>query len=120
MTKAIVLGNGESRKNVNYRRDYSDYFVIGCNGAFKEDVDALVCNDAYMQYIIYDTGYCKDHACFFSEWTPIPIDIVDSVVESMGLPVIHNKNKRKNNNSCTAGIVFTAPKHILYLSLIHI
>lgn len=93
MSRAIVLGNGESRKNIDYRSEYSDSFVIGCNGAYKEDIDALVCTDAYMQHLIYETGYCKDHLCFFSEWDPIPAYAVDAIAASFNKPIIQNEKE---------------------------
>ena len=39
---AIILGNGESRKGIDYRKEYPGVFVYGCNGAYKEKPDALV------------------------------------------------------------------------------
>ena len=69
---AVILGNGESRIGVDYRKEYPDAFVYGCNGAYREEPDALICTDVYMQHLIYKTGYCKDHLCYFSEWDPIP------------------------------------------------
>tara|TARA_B100000282_G_C31496064_1_gene382625 strand:+ start:35 stop:625 length:591 start_codon:yes stop_codon:yes gene_type:complete len=101
-TRAIILGNGESRKDFDYRSNYSDAFVIGCNGAYKESVDALVCTDSYMQHLIYETGYCKNHLCFFSEWDPIPEFAVETIAASFNKPIIQNE-KGSSTNAQVAG-----------------
>lgn len=93
---ALILGNGESRLGVNYREEYPGAFVYGCNGAYKESPDALICSDIYMQHIIYKTGYCKDNLCYFSEWAPVPSGAAEYLVMALkengnGLPVIENR-----------------------------
>lgn len=91
---AIILGNGESRLGANYREKYPGAFVYGCNGAYKESPDALICSDIYMQHIIYKTGYCKDNLCYFSEWTPVPSGAAEHIIMALkenGLPVIENR-----------------------------
>lgn len=90
MKTAIILGNGESRQGVDYRKEYPDAVVYGCNGAYQEDVDRLVCVDIYMQHLIYESGYCKDNPCYFNQWDPLPKDVVKPIAQSMGLPVIAN------------------------------
>jgi len=90
---ALILGNGESRLGVNYREEYPGAFVYGCNGAYKESPDALICSDIYMQHIIYKTGYCKDNLCYFSEWTPVPSGAAEHIIMALkenGLPIIEN------------------------------
>ena len=91
---ALILGNGESRLGVNYREEYPGAFVYGCNGAYKESPDALICSDIYMQHIIYKTGYCKDNLCYFSEWAPVPSGAAEHIIMALkenGLPVIENR-----------------------------
>jgi len=90
---ALILGNGESRLGVNYREEYPGAFVYGCNGAYKESPDALICSDIYMQHIIYKTGYCKDNLCYFSEWAPVPSGAAEHIIVALkenGLPIIEN------------------------------
>lgn len=89
--QAIILGNGESRKGFDYRKEYPNAFVIGCNGAYKEKPDILVCTDCYMEHIIYDTGYCIDNMCCFTEWDKLPEDIVEYMCESIGKPIVQNE-----------------------------
>jgi len=85
--KALILGNGESRKGFDYRKEYPNAFVYGCNGAYKEEPDALIVTDIAMQQIVYDTGYCKNHVCYFSQWNPIPGDLVENLIESLDKPI---------------------------------
>ena len=90
---ALILGNGESRLGVNYREEYPGAFVYGCNGAYKESPDALICSDIYMQHIIYKTGYCKDNLCYFNECAPVPSGAAEHIIMALkenGLPVIEN------------------------------
>lgn len=94
----IILGNGESRMGVNYRKEYPDAFVYGCNGAYKEKPDALVCVDVYMQHIIYKSGYCKENLCYFSEWETLPGDEGYMLAKQLGKPVI--SNDREDRQTC--------------------
>ena len=99
--KAVILGNGLSRKNTDYRKSFPDAHVYGCNGAYNEDIDFLVCVDIYMQHIIYESGYCKDNTCYFNEWTTLPTAIVGNLVAMLQyeseyeLPLIYNPRKDK-------------------------
>lgn len=92
---AVILGNGESRIGVDYRKEYPDAFVYGCNGAYREEPDALICTDVYMQHLIYKTGYCKDHLCYFSEWDPIPEEVVDAYMSETFGTIIQNERTTK-------------------------
>lgn len=93
---AVILGNGESRIGVDYRKEYPDAFVYGCNGAYREEPDALICTDVYMQHLIYKSGYCKEHLCYFSEWDPIPEEVVDAYLKETFGQVIQNERTTKN------------------------
>ena len=93
---AVILGNGESRIGVDYRKEYPDAFVYGCNGAYREEPAALICTDVYMQHLIYKSGYCKDHLCYFSEWDPIPEEVVDAYLKETFGQVIQNERTTKN------------------------
>jgi hypothetical protein len=49
MSRAIVVGNGESRRSVNLESYRSEYTLIGCNGIHRDTtVDHLVCCDRRM------------------------------------------------------------------------
>ena len=96
--KCIILGNGNSRLGFDYREEYPGAFVIGCNGAFKESPDALVCNDVKMQHIIYKSGYCENNLCLFSQWEPLPGYIGMLLAEQLGNPVV--SNEKDDRTSC--------------------
>ena len=97
---AVILGNGESRKGIDYRKEYPNAVVYGCNGAYREDVDRLVCVDIYMQHLIYESGYCKDNICYFNQWEPIDGMVVESIAQSIGLPI---KQNERTENACVRG-----------------
>jgi hypothetical protein len=104
----VILGNGESRLGVNYREKYPGAFVYGCNGAYKERPDVLVCSDIYMQHLIYKTGYCKDNLCYFSEWAPIPSGAAEHIISALkgeGLPVIQNTRDTTYGLSRTQAVI---------------
>jgi len=92
---AVILGNGESRIGFDYRKEYPDAFVYGCNGAYREEPEALICTDVYMQHLIYKTGYCKDHLCYFSEWDPIPEEVVDAFLRETFGQIIQNERTKQ-------------------------
>ena len=49
MTSAVVIGNGESRKQVDISLLRKDNILVGCNAIHRElDVDHLVCVDRRM------------------------------------------------------------------------
>ena len=68
MITAVVLGNGSSRKGFDYRKEYPNATVYGCNGAYIEDIDVVVCNDVLRQKNIFDSGFCEKGVCVFGEW----------------------------------------------------
>ena len=48
LNKALVIGNGESRKNINLEQ-YANYTLIGCNAIHRDIiVDHLICCDRRM------------------------------------------------------------------------
>lgn len=49
MSKAVVIGNGESRRSVNLENYRSEYTLIGCNALHRDiTVDHLICCDRRM------------------------------------------------------------------------
>ena len=49
MSKALVIGNGESRKNLDLNSLKIDYILVGCNAIHRDlTVDHLVCCDRRM------------------------------------------------------------------------
>ena len=117
--KAIILGNGESRIGFDYRKEFPNAFVYGCNGAYKEEPDALVVTDVGMQPIVYNTGYCRDHLCYFPEWEPIPGDMVPMLVESMGNTNVVENERGDRISAVVSGHAaspYTGSQHITYVT----
>ena len=49
LSKALVIGNGESRRFVNLEKYKQDYILIGCNAIHRDiNVDHLICCDQRM------------------------------------------------------------------------
>ena len=65
--KHYVYGNGESRKGFTV----SNYDGIswGCNALYRDAVvDNLVVMDYGMQGEVYNSGYVKEHKCWFADF----------------------------------------------------
>jgi len=70
--RAIVLGNGESRRGIDIPDDCD---VWGTNWACKEmPLDFLVSTDITCQHLIYRTGYCNDNTAYYLDWDPLGSD----------------------------------------------
>lgn len=73
MTRVFVLGNGESRKNINLKGLKSIGKVYGCNALYRDFTpDALVCVDGGMIHEVYSSGYCSKNKTYARGWTKLP------------------------------------------------
>ena len=78
--KAVVIGNGESRKWFTEKQYEVDAVTWGCNAIYRDVlVDNLVAVDYGMQQEIYDSGYCLENpewpeqgCCHFANWSVLP------------------------------------------------
>ncbi len=60
MPKAVVIGNGESRRQLNLE-NYKDYTLIGCNAIHRDlKIDHLICCDRRMAAEATDNTETKD------------------------------------------------------------
>ena len=108
MSKALVIGNGESRAwfNPSPRSRILDNSVVtwGCNAIYRDGyVHNLVAVDYAMQQEIYDSGYCLDDPKYdelkvvhFANWTPLPADVADVMFMGYDIPeeFIHRSKNR--------------------------
>ena len=70
--RAVVLGNGESRRGIDIPDDCD---VWGTNWACKElTLDYLVSTDVACQHLIYRAGYCNDTPTYYLDWYPLGSD----------------------------------------------
>jgi len=112
MTKAVVFGNGESRKwadNVlTFDRHDKDVVTWGCNAIYRDMwVDNLVAVDFPMQQEIYTADLLEgqfttgDTMRFhFTNWSPVPAEIADMMFMGYDIPesFIH-KTERVGNHT---------------------
>ena len=83
MKNVYVLGNGESRKNIDVNHLRTLGKVYGCNAIYRDTkVDVLVCIDDGISHEVYTSGYAKDNICYLKDWSPLPAEILNSFVHT--------------------------------------
>tara|TARA_B110000196_G_scaffold222639_1_gene191703 strand:- start:452 stop:1279 length:828 start_codon:yes stop_codon:yes gene_type:complete len=112
MSKALVIGNGESRAwfNPSPRSRILDNSVVtwGCNAIYRDGyVHNLVAVDYAMQQEIYDSGYCLDDLKYgntkvvhFANWTPLPADVADVMFMGYDIPEAFIHKSRNRTDQC--------------------
>ena len=69
MSKVLIYGNGESRKNWDITKTYKGFETWGCNAIYRDcTVDTLVGIDYGIQQEIYKSGYANKNECRFADW----------------------------------------------------
>jgi len=79
--KAVCLGNGKSRQELDLvkMKDYAT--VIGCNAIYRDfQCDILVALDSRMSHEVYRSGYAHKSICYLGYWTPVPNVVADSML----------------------------------------
>ena len=109
MTKALVIGNGESRawfKPCHQTIMDDNVMTWGCNAIYREGdhcVHNLVSMDYGMQQEIYDSGWWKEnpeygdvHNVYFSNWSPVPSEVADMMFMGTDIPesFVHRSKNR--------------------------
>ena len=97
MSKAVVIGNGESRKWFSDKQYELDADTWGCNAIYRDVmVDNLVAVDYGMQQEIYDSMYYKDIQCWFANWTHLPAEAAEFTFMGFDIPeaFIHKSSQR--------------------------
>ena len=99
-----VLGNGESRKNIDVNHLRTLGKVYGCNAIYRDTkVDVLVCVDAGMSHEIYKSNYAKDNVCYFKQWSPLPAEILFNFTASnifKDTEIIENERNDRESFVC--------------------
>ena len=97
MSKAVVMGNGESRSWYNPNTKWADVRTWGCNAVYRDAApDNLVAMDSAMKYEIHASGYPKQNKCWFSSWHVVDSMVIPIIKSDCGVPeyFIHeNENK---------------------------
>ena len=82
----FVLGNGESRKNIDVELLKSKGKVWGCNALYREhEVDGLIAVDPMLEHEIYRSGYCDHNKVYFRDWENMPNEHYDMMKEAQTL-----------------------------------
>ena len=88
MPKAVVIGNGESRKWFSGDAGLGmDAVTWGCNAIYRDVmVDNLVAVDYGMQQEIYESNNWRDIHCWFANWSVLPADVADMMLMGYDIP----------------------------------
>tara|TARA_Y100001937_G_scaffold78791_1_gene106838 strand:- start:313 stop:1260 length:948 start_codon:yes stop_codon:yes gene_type:complete len=79
----FVLGNGESRKDIDVELLKTQGKVWGCNAIFRDHVvDGLIAVDPMMTHEIYRSGYCDSNKVYFRDWDDMPADQYEMMKEA--------------------------------------
>ena len=84
----FCFGNGNSRKTLDLDKYKQHGTVIGCNAIYRDyNPDILVALDTGIAHEIYRSGYVFKNTTYLGYWTPIPIMVVDDLLNAETGPV---------------------------------
>ena len=84
----FCFGNGNSRKTLDLDKFKQHGTVIGCNAIYRDYTpDILVALDTGIAHEIYRSGYVFKNTTYLGYWTPIPIMVVDDLLNAETGPV---------------------------------
>ena len=84
----FCFGNGNSRKTLDLDKYKQHGTVIGCNAIYRDYTpDILVALDTGIAHEIYRSGYVFKNTTYLGYWTPIPIMVVDDLLNAEKGPV---------------------------------
>ena len=79
----FVLGNGESRKDIDVELLKTNGKVYGCNAIYREHaIDGLIAVDPMLEHEIYRSGYCDNNKVYFRDWENLPNETYDMMKEA--------------------------------------
>ena len=84
----FCFGNGNSRKDLDLDKYKQHGTVIGCNAIYRDfNPDILVALDTAIAHEIYRSGYVFKNTTYLGYWTPIPMMVVDDLLNAETGPV---------------------------------
>jgi len=87
MSRAVVIGNGESRKWFSDKQYEVDAVTWGCNAIYRDMVtDNLVAVDYGMQQEIHERCDYRDINCHFANWTHLPSEAAEFMFMGFDIP----------------------------------
>jgi len=116
--KYFVLGNGESRLQLDLKALGRCGVVYGCNALYRDYTsDALIAVDGGMMHEIATNGYIYNNLCYFRSWSKIPEYAYDSLVEDNFFEGWHESLKTENEKKHFHNFVMngTDPNQIMRL-----
>ena len=84
MKRVFCIGNGESRKDFPLQMLRGHGKIYGCNAIYRDYpdlIDVLTAVDNGIIHEIYHSGYPLKKPCYFRNWTKVPADMYQSIVE---------------------------------------
>ena len=85
MKTAVILTNTELENSVDYRNEYPDCLVVGCED-HNSDIDEIFSHDEDNQKAILESGFCKSHQCHFMNFDVDKIDEDEKIVPIEWMP----------------------------------
>lgn len=116
--KYFVLGNGESRLQLDLKALGRCGGVYGCNALYRDYTpDALIAVDGGMMHEIASSGYIYNNVCYFRSWSKLPEYAYDSLVEDNFFEGWHESLKTENEKKHFHNFVMngTDPNQIMRL-----
>jgi len=116
--KYFVLGNGESRLQLDLKALGRCGGVYGCNALYRDYTpDALIAVDGGMIHEIASSGYIYNNVCYFRSWSKLPEYAYDSLVEDNFFEGWHESLKTENEKKHFNNFVMngTDPNQIMRL-----
>tara|TARA_A100000164_G_scaffold285249_1_gene258187 strand:- start:683 stop:1579 length:897 start_codon:yes stop_codon:yes gene_type:complete len=84
--KVFCIGNGESRKDFDIKLLKKHGNLYGCNAIYRDYadlIDVFIGVDLGIMHEMYHSGLAQKKDCYFRDWTKIPSNLYDSIVEGM-------------------------------------
>jgi len=82
MKKIFLIGNGESRRDYNLQNLRKYGKIYGCNAIYRDFIpDVLIAVDHGIMHEIYHAGVAQKIPCYFRDWTKVPAQMYESVIE---------------------------------------
>jgi len=86
MSDVFLIGNGESRKNVDLERYRPHGKLYGCNALTRDILpDVVTAVDNGIMHEIYHKGIAHKVPCYFRNWTKVPAFTFDMMKKDSGL-----------------------------------
>ena len=113
MKRVFVIGNGESRKEMDLEQLRQYGKIYGCNALYRDFTpDALIAVDDRMVHRIYWSGYPLENQCYFRDWTRMPEEAYEMLLQPEmvcddGLltpDMIHSNEKGDRNEFVLHGV----------------